>query len=117
MPRKDQGKVDDEMIAELSDVVGRKEKEGAEGWTEEFDLRFATGRTDVDGKFIESATTSSIKQFISKIVAAALEGTKGEIEWEVERMHTKHYMEWIPTEEQKGYRKAQMDVLSLIKKQ
>ena len=35
---------------------------------------------------------------------------------EVEKIHKEHYSKWIPTEEQKGYRKAQLDIIKILSK-
>lgn len=51
---------------------------------------------------------------VENIVKEALQQQKKEIFREIERIHTKHYMKWIPTEEQKGYRKAQVDIMKRL---
>lgn len=41
--------------------------------------------------------------------------TLEEILFKIDRIHTHHYMKWVPTEEQKGYRKAQIDIIKWLR--
>jgi hypothetical protein len=59
--------------------------------------------------------SNDIKSFIEKSYLAGKEDRTKEIVEIIKEIHRRHYMKWIPTEEQLGYRKAQMDIITDLK--